>query len=161
MVLNRFQEAGPFMEEAHRLAEAAGSQEVLAATETLQGSRLIRVGQWSEAETALQSAVGRARSLRSGYQEAGAMVNLGMSRVLRHRYDEAAGFFEKAAAAAGPDARTLTSAARTNLATCYSRLGEFDRAIALQQEAVTQHERSGARLYLEQALGEIGNTYML
>jgi CHAT domain-containing protein len=40
-------------------------------------------------------------------------------------------------------------------------LGEYDRALALQQRAVDAYERSGRRLELMTALGEIGTTHYL
>lgn len=161
MALGKLEDAGPVLQDAHSRAETAGDDEVLLEIENLNGSRLVRLRRWDEAETDLQRALARARTQRSSYFEAGILVNLGMSRVVRQRYDEAAGFFERAVGLAGSEAGTLHSVAQANLATCYYRLGDFDRAIELQLSAVKEHEQSGARLFLQQALGETANSYLL
>ena len=88
-------------------------------------------------------------------------VNLGVSRVLRTRYDEAIPYFEDAAALAGPRSRTIYFLARSNLAICYSQLGEHDRALEILSQSVAQNERSGAKYYLLNSLGETGRTYMI
>ncbi len=116
---------------------------------------------YKRAETVLFSALSRARGLHSAYYEAGVQSNLGLSRLLRLRYDEAIPYFEKAAALAGPDSRTLYSLARRNLAICYRQLGEHDRALQIHLQSVAQNERSGAKYYLLNALGETGRTYMM
>jgi CHAT domain-containing protein len=146
---------------AHRAAEAAKAEDVLVDIETIQGSRLMRRQHYDEAEVVLRAALARARALHSAYSEAGVRVNLGMIRKLRLRYDEAIPYFEKAAALAGPQSRTLYFGARINLATCYSQLGEHDRALDIHLRSVAQNERSGAKSYLLNSLGETGRTYMM
>ena len=102
----------------------------------------------------------RSHTLHSVYSEAAVQVNLGMSRLLRLHYDASIPYFEKAAALAGPRSRTIYSLARRNLAICYRQLGEHDRALQIHLESVQQNERSGAKYYLQNALGETGRTYM-
>jgi CHAT domain-containing protein len=160
-MLGRVDEGEMRLGAAHRAAEAAKAEDVLLEIEALQGVRLMRRQHYDEAETALRSALARARALHSAYSEAGVQVNLGVVRLLRLRYDEAVPYFEKAAALAGPRSRTLYSLARSNLALCYSQLGEHDRALEIHLQSVAQNERSGARYYLENALGETGRTYMI
>ena len=46
-----------------------------------------------------------------------------------------------------------------NAGSCYQRLGQFDRAVALQEKALAIQERRGKREYFVQALGELGNLY--
>ena len=55
----------------------------------------------------------------------------------------------------------LHAVALNNAGICWARLGDFDRAIALQTRAVSVHETRGVPHYLEQALGEMGNTFVL
>jgi len=43
---------------------------------------------------------------------------------------------------------------------CYARLGDFDHAVPLHQRAIAAQETRSNRLYLAQAVGEFGNTYM-
>jgi tetratricopeptide (TPR) repeat protein len=48
-----------------------------------------------------------------------------------------------------------------NAGICYSRLGLFDRAVAVQRRAVDSFERRGAPADHARALGTLGNTYLL
>jgi len=43
---------------------------------------------------------------------------------------------------------------------CYSRLGEFERAVATQRRSVSLHTNRGTRTDYEHALGELGHTFM-
>ena len=43
---------------------------------------------------------------------------------------------------------------------CYRQLGDFGRAVTTQKRAVALHETRGAAGPLEQALGELGGTYL-
>jgi CHAT domain-containing protein len=160
LMLGRVEEGEALLTAAHRAAEAVGAEDVLLDVETHQGGRLIRRQQYGEAETVLRSALARARALRSPYSEATVQLNLGMSRLTRQRYDEAIPYFENAAALAGPRSRMLYASARSNLATCYSQLGEHDRALGIHLQSVSTNERSGVKLVLENSLGETGHTYM-
>src|SRR5262249_11807312 len=47
-----------------------------------------------------------------------------------------------------------------NAGICYNELGEFDRAVDLQRRAVRIHEQHGLTNSFEQALGELGRTYL-
>jgi CHAT domain-containing protein len=158
--LGRLDESEALLLVAHGAAEAAGAEDVLLDIETFQGGRLMRRRRYDEAEVTLRGALVRARALHSPYSEAAVQVNLGASRVLRLRYDEAIPYFVKAAALAGPNSRTLYSLANSNLATCYSQLGEQDRALEIHLRSVAQNERSGAKYYLQVSLGQTGTTYI-
>src|SRR5450756_1705209 len=159
-LLGRVDEVDARFSAAHQAAEAAKADDVLVDIETIQGILLMRRQHYDEAEVVLRTALVRARTLHSAYSEAGVQVNLGLSRLLRVRWDEAIPYFEKAAALAGPRSRTLYSLARSNLAICYRQLGEHDRALEIQLQTVAQNERSGAKYYLQNSLGETGHTYM-
>ncbi|MDQ6678308.1 MAG: CHAT domain-containing protein [Acidobacteriota bacterium] len=152
-------ESGEALNAAHRLAVSAEDQETLSDIEILQGSRLLQQFQWRAAEATLSLALTRARSAGLPYEEAGALLNLGMSRVDRHRYDEAIDYFQRAAVIAAPESSTLYHVAQADLATCYYSLGEFDRAIGIQRQSIAQLERTGDQLHLQRVLGETGHTY--
>src|ERR1035438_6763515 len=160
LILRRVDEGEALLGEAHRAAAAAKADDVLLEIETFQGVRLMRRRHYDEAEGVLLAALRRARTLHSAYSEAGVQVNLGLSRLLRLHYDEAIPYFERAAALSGPQSRLLYSTARSNLAVCYSQLGEHDRALQIHLQSVAQHERSGAKDFLQVSLGETGHTYM-
>src|ERR1035441_400836 len=160
-LLGRVDEADAQFSAGHKAAEAAKADDVLVDIETIQGLLLMRRQHYSEAEVVLRTALARARALHSAYSEAGVQINLGWSRQLRLHYDEAIPYFEKAAALAGPRSRTLYSLARSNLAICYSQLGEHDRALDIHLQSVAENERSGAKFYLQVSLGETGHTFMV
>ena len=106
----------------------------------------MRRQRYDEAERALRSRPGaRARPCIRRTPKPACRSTWACSRVLRLRYDEAIPYFEKAAALAGPRSRTLYSLARSNLAICYSQLGEHDRALEIHLQSVAQNERSGAK----------------
>jgi CHAT domain-containing protein len=159
-MLGRVDEGEALLATAHQAALAAKAEDVLLDIETHQGARLMRRQHYDEAEVALRRALERAHTLHSPYSEATVQVNLGMSRLMRLRYDDAIPYFERAAALAGPRSRTLYSVARSNLAICYSQLGEHDRALEIHLQSVAQNERSGAKFALQNSLGETGHTYM-
>jgi tetratricopeptide (TPR) repeat protein len=160
-LLGRVDEGEALLAAAHRAAEAAHAEDVLVDIETIQGILLIRRQHYDEAEVALRDALERARGLHSAYSEAGVQVNLGMIRLKRMRSDEAIPYFERAAALAGERSRTLYSVARNNLAICYSQLGEHDRALEIHLQSAAQNERSGAKVPLQDSLGEAGHTYLM
>jgi CHAT domain-containing protein len=160
-LLGRVDESDALLGAAHQAAEAAKAEDVLLEIESLQGVRLMRLQHYDAAEIALRAALARARALHSAYSEAGVQVNLGMSRLMRVRYDEAIPYFQRAAALAGLRSRTLYSLARSNLAICYRQLGEHDQALEIHLQSVAQNERSGAKYYLQLSLGEAGHTYMM
>ncbi|MCU1237244.1 MAG: Tetratricopeptide 2 repeat protein [Candidatus Solibacter sp.] len=160
-ILGHAEKSAALLAEAHRAAEASNAGEVLLDIENIQGARALRSNRYDDAERFLRSALQRARALRAPYPEASVLVNLGMIRFTRHRYDEAAGFFEEASRRAGPQLQVLYSVAQSNLATCYSSLGDYDRAIRIYAMSVAQYERSGAKFYLQRSLGQTGHTYLL
>jgi CHAT domain-containing protein len=160
-LLGRVDESETLLRAARQAADAAKAEDVLLEIETFRGGRLMRRQRYEEAEVALRAALARAQALHLAYSNAGVLVNLGLSRLLRLRYDEAIPYFEKAAALAGPQSRTLYSLARSNLAICYSNLGEHDRALEIHLQSVAQNERSGTRFYLQGSLGETGHIYMM
>ncbi|MGE0592193.1 MAG: CHAT domain-containing protein [Vicinamibacterales bacterium] len=158
-----FDEAALALDEASTLAEAAGTgtDDVAVDIRTLQGEILFRLRRPAEAEAALVE--GRAIAERSGYEFglAGTLMNLGMVRTARGRFDEALPYFERVLAMDALGSTTRYAAALSNAAMSYARLGEFTRAVAAQERAVQLHERGQARRFLEQALGELGSTHLL
>ena len=146
---------------AEAVAEAAPAPDIVAEIGGIRGNRLSRDGKYRDAAAVLEQARALAHSSRAEIQEAGILVNLGMNSLRQARSDEAARYFEEASRAAGPQRTTLYSLAQQNLAACYANLGEADRAIQIYLDAVKRHERSGAKTYLSQALGQLGRTYLL
>lgn len=159
-MLHRPAEAEALLQKAWQAAEAANAPETLADIAAVRSIHLESQQKFEESDALLKKALELTRSIGSRYREAGILVNMGFNRLRRTRFDDAAGYFEQASKAAGPEHATLYSVAQQNLAICYTSLGDPDRAIAIQQEAAARHERSGAKAFLATALGELGRTYL-
>jgi CHAT domain-containing protein len=159
-ILGHSSECDALLEEAHRDADRANAEDVLLDVENLRGLVLVLRQRYAEGERILRTALERARRLNAPYSESSVLVNLGMIRLKKKRYDEAAIYFDQASRRVGPQAQTLYSVAQNNLAICYLNLGEHDRAIRIQLDAIARHERSGAKFFLSDALGQAGKSYM-
>lgn len=128
--------------------------------EVLGGQVRLRLGRWSEAESRLNEVVDRTRRDGDRYHEALALTNLGMGRLVRSRCDEALGWFEQLLALPGLEQTAVYAGALNNAGACYTRLGQFDRAVVVQKRAVALHEKSDRKSDFQQALGELGSTYL-
>ena len=93
-------------------------------------------------------------------REAVALNNMGMGRVSRGRFDEALPYFERVLGLERLRDELTYGASLNNAAMCYARLGDFDHAVPLHRRAIAAQETRSNRLYLAQAVGEFGNTYM-
>jgi CHAT domain-containing protein/Tfp pilus assembly protein PilF len=127
----------------------------------LTGQVRLRLGRWDEAEAGLRESLARAEGAGDRYRQALVLNNLGLARRIRNRWDEALPFFEGVLALDDLERFTVYGAALTNAGMCYSRLGQFDRAIPMQQRSVAKYAKSAVRGDYERALGELGNTYVL
>jgi tetratricopeptide (TPR) repeat protein len=153
---------------ADALATLDGAQRVAAASADTQldiawlgGQIRLRLGQWAEGEAALNAVAARAAAGGNRFQEARALDDLGMGGIVRARWDEALPRFERVLSFDGIDSLSVYATALTNAGICYSRLGQFDRALAVQRRSVALHTTRGTRADFEQALGVLGNTYWL
>jgi CHAT domain-containing protein/tetratricopeptide (TPR) repeat protein len=147
--------------EAARLAAEVGAEAVRLDAETLAGRILAGLGRRDEAQKMLEAARDRAAASGDHYHEAGALLNLGMMRFGRSRFDEALPYFDRILSFDDIQEFSVYAAALANAGICQARLGEFDRAIDLQRRAVAAHERRALPPLIEQSLGELGNTYIL
>jgi CHAT domain-containing protein len=126
----------------------------------LEGQIKLRLGQWDDAEKILNAVTTAAAGAGDHYREALALNNLGMGRLVRRRFDEALTWFERLVALPGVTDTTVYGAALNNAGICYARLGQLERAVAVQTRAVEFHEK-GSRVAFEQALGELGTTFLI
>jgi CHAT domain-containing protein/tetratricopeptide (TPR) repeat protein len=129
--------------------------------DVLAGQILLRLGRWSEGENRLEAVVAEAADRGDRYRQVLALNNLGMGLVVRSRLDEAASWFERVLSFTDLEDTSVYAIAMNNVGACYARLGHFDRALEIQRRAVALHERRGAAAPYEQALGELGSTYLL
>ncbi|MEZ5284778.1 MAG: CHAT domain-containing protein [Vicinamibacterales bacterium] len=128
--------------------------------EMLQAQLLYRTGRAPAADALLADARTREGQDADPYQQAQLAITTGMGLVTRGRYDEALPHFSRVLALPGLDDTTIHGRALNNAGLCHARLGQFDQAVSLQQRAVQEQQPRGPRDY-SQALGELGNTYLL
>jgi CHAT domain-containing protein/Tfp pilus assembly protein PilF len=148
-------------EESVSLATDASSSDVLRDANILRGIALQRVGRWDEGDATLTAAVASAKAAGDRFREASATLNLGAGFLFRNRYDEAVPFFEAVISMNDLSSFMVYAHALRNAGVCYARLGDFDRAIAVQRQSVEVNEKRGPRIYLEQALGVLGAIHLL
>ena len=127
----------------------------------LEGQLRLQLGQWPQGEAALASVVERALAAGDRYRQAVAFANLGMGQFTRGRHEDALFWFERVLSFRELEHYTVYATALSNAGICYTRLGEFDRALATERRAFEIHERRGPRIYFVQALGQLGNLYLL
>ena len=154
----QLQVAEPLIDAAMPLA--AGDSALLADLELLRSQVLYRSGRAAEADGLLASTRRRVASESDPYRLAQVAVAAGMGLVTRGRYDEALPYFESVVADRSVEGTTVQGQAFNNAGLCRARLGQFDRAVALQEQAIRVQQR-GRRQSLAQAMGELGNTYLL
>jgi tetratricopeptide (TPR) repeat protein len=123
----RLDEAVTSLEHAARIG--AGAPDVVIDAKVLQGQAFVRSGRWDDAEITLNEALSLAEQQQDRFREASALHNLGMSRLLRSRFDAALPYFERVLSFREFETFTLHATALTNVAMCYARLGEFDQAV--------------------------------
>lgn len=127
----------------------------------LDGQLRMRVGQWTEAERRLNEVAVRAAAAGDRFQEARAINDLGMGSVVRARWDEALPRFERVLSFKELESLSIYAAALSNAGICYSRLGDFDRALAIQRRSVALHTGRGPQADFAQSLAGVGNTLIL
>ncbi|HJZ97957.1 MAG TPA: tetratricopeptide repeat protein, partial [Candidatus Solibacter sp.] len=159
-LLNNREKGEELLEQAQRAAEAANDQELLAEIEIRRGPIVGRLRSPAEGERILMSALERAKAVQSHFLQASVLINLGFIRTEKSRWEEAANYFEQALAVADPRWLVMYPMAQNQLAICYRNMGDYDRAIAIQKEAIAMDERTGAKKYLLGALRAIGNSYL-
>ncbi|HEY1912213.1 MAG TPA: CHAT domain-containing tetratricopeptide repeat protein [Vicinamibacterales bacterium] len=141
--------------------QPVGDADVALEIDRLDGQILLRLGNRRDGEALLNSVVESAVARSNQYLEAAALNDLGMSRFVRSRYDEALPYFERVIAMPGLDEWQIYALALKNAGTCYQRLGQFDKALTLQQRAFAMQEHRGKREEFVKALDEMGNLYAL
>jgi tetratricopeptide (TPR) repeat protein len=156
---NRFADALVTLETAKRLAPDA--REVQFDISWLDGQLRLRLGQWSEAENRLNAFIATAAAAGDRFQQARALNDLGMGGVARGRWDEALGRFQRVLSFEDLESLAVYASALTNAGICYTRLGEFERAVAIQRRSVSLYTGRGTRMDFEHALGQLGTTFLL
>jgi CHAT domain-containing protein/Tfp pilus assembly protein PilF len=161
LIQDRLPDAENTLGDAARAAASAGATDVEVDARALQGQVFSRLQRWDDARRQLESALAGAKAARDSYRQAVALHNIGFAEMSRARYDAALPYFEEVLAFKELDSYTIHATALTNAALCEARLGDFDRALATLEQAVRMHEARKSPEYLQQALGEMGNAYVL
>ena len=156
---NQLAEALATLEAAQRLAPQARDLQLDIAW--LDGQLRMRRGKWAEGESRLNAVVAEAAAAHDEYQQARALNDLGMGGVVRGRWDEALPRFERVLSLTSLEQLTVYGEALNNAGICYARLGEFERAAAAQRRAIELNKGRGPRLNYAQALGSLGNTFLM
>jgi CHAT domain-containing protein len=156
---------GSFAEAQQSLQEARGllpadDVETLPDVDALEGQIQFRTGRWADGEARMQAVLAAAARRQDRQRQAKALNDLGMARIRQNRCDEAVSWFERVMNLPGAEEFSLFATALNNAGACLARLGQFDKATAAQRRAIELHER-GSRAAYEQALGELGTTYLL
>jgi CHAT domain-containing protein/tetratricopeptide (TPR) repeat protein len=125
-----------------------------------EGRRHLQTGHWETGNALLQRVAKDAGTRGDQRRESVALNNIGMGWVARGRFDEALPYFERVLAMDRLRDELTYGASLNNAAMCYARLGDFDHALPLHKRAIAAQETRSNRLYLAQAVGELGNTYM-
>ncbi len=148
-------------DDAVALAKEPIASDVLRDINVLRGITLQRLGRWGDGDAALIKAVAAAKAAGDRFREASATLNLGAGYLFRNRFDEALPFFEAVISMTELSSFMVYAIGLRNAGVCYARLGDFDRAIAVQRRSVEVNEQRGPKVYLEQALGVLGATHLL
>jgi len=138
----------------------ASTRDVRFDLDVLSGQIRLRLGQREDAEALLRSVISEATVVGDHYHQAWALNDIGMARLLSNRFDEALSSFERVLSLRDLEPFTIYALSLHNAGTCYNELGELQRASELQRRAVAIHERHPPTNYYEQALGDLGRTYL-
>jgi CHAT domain-containing protein len=127
----------------------------------LAGQIELQMGRFDGADARLTNALDRSTRAGDRFRQLLSLNNLGMGGLVRSHYDRALEWFQRALGFSDLEDTAIYARALSNAGVCYARLGLFDRAIDVQRRAVAIHERRGIALPLEEALGGLGNTFIL
>jgi tetratricopeptide (TPR) repeat protein len=142
-------------------ALAAGTPDLQIDVDLLEGLAQLSQREWAAADTALNRGLARASTQGDVYKQLLCLNNLGWCRLLRGRYDEGLQYLEQALRLPSVDKTAAYAVVLSNAGICYSRLGQFDMALSVQQRAVAAQKARGPSSALVVALGSLGNTHGL
>ena len=156
--LSDYAGAEKLLSQAHALAEASSSPELVAEVELRQGGLLAKQGRFEDAEAVLRHGLRITSDLHDAYLEANLKGNLGYLFFQRFRYEEAIYWLQRAYdlfARLG----VSNAAARTigNLGVCYYGLGDSEKALAAFEDATARFSKAGDMRNEQNWLGNSGS----
>jgi tetratricopeptide (TPR) repeat protein len=140
---------------------AADDQDLQVDADLVEGQAHLQQREWTTADAALNRGLAGAAKRGDAYKQLLCLNNLGLCRLLRGRYDEGLQYLEQALHLPSMEKTAAYAVVLSNAGICYSRLGQFDMALSVQQRAVTAQRVRGPSPALVVALGTLGNTYVL
>lgn len=158
---HNYPDAMRMLHEAQSMASAASDNALLLDAQLFEGGCRTRAGKFADAGKVLSGVLATAERVKDRFRRDAAMLNLGFNLLQQSRFDAALPYFESVAQETGPETLILHSIALNNVGICYSRLGESDRAVAAQKQAIKIQEKAELRPFLMQTLAEMGNTLIL
>ena len=161
LVKGELPEAVATFDDSARRAKSLSATDVQIDADILKGVALLRLGRAAEGDVTLATAAAAAKTSGDRFREASAVLNRGYGYLLSERHDAALPFFEAVISMTDLSSLMVYAVALRNAGVCYARLGDFDRAIAVQRRSIEVNEQRGPRIYLEQALGLLGVTHLL
>lgn len=159
--LGKYDGAENTLAAAQKQATEAGLTALLPEIEVRKGTLYAKRSQDELAASTLRHAIDLGRRQDDLFSEAEALNQLGNMLLADGKPDQAIPLFEQALA--------LTSRIGTpyfgqlfqdNLSICYGLIGEFEKAIAMRNQAVAFFKKSDAKSALQQSVGETGNLYL-
>jgi CHAT domain-containing protein/Tfp pilus assembly protein PilF len=160
--LGQASEAGASLDQAETCAQSLKLSGLAPENQMVRYVVFEASNQPDKAEEALQLALRFAQEQKDTYWQAIAYNNLGYRRIRSFRYDEALPFLTEAETRfLSLNSELLASGAESNIALCASRLGEFEKALAMYNRAIEIQQREGLKPFLQGSLGEVGNIYAL
>jgi tetratricopeptide (TPR) repeat protein len=140
---------------------AADDPDLQIDADLVEGQAHLLQREWTAADTVLNRGLAGASKRGDAYKQLLCLNNLGWCRLLRGRYDEGLQYLERALHLPSMDKTAAYAVVLSNAGICYSRLGQFDMALSVQQRAVAAQKARGPSSALVVALGSLGNTHGL
>ena len=125
-----------------------------------EGQARFRLKRPAEAEQTFNAVIRTAEGRGDRFIQARGWNDLGRVGLGLGRWDEAVARLERVLSFTDLEQTTVYAGALINAGAAYARLGEFDRALKLQQRALAYYVDHGQRSSYVSVLGEIGNTYL-
>ena len=157
--ISNLSRASKLLGEAHTLAEASGSELLLAEVELRQAPLLQAAGKVDEADVTLRHALALSTRASDSYVQALVAGNLGfLFLTSRFSCDEAIYWLERSLALSERiGAPALSAQTVGNLGSCYYQLGDFEKALASFADAEARFARIGNIRSQELWLGNSGS----
>jgi CHAT domain-containing protein/Flp pilus assembly protein TadD len=161
--LDQLSKAAALLDEVDQAAGDYATTEPVLRGQLLRGGAILgRTGHAPEGEELLKKTAALAVEVGDPYIQASALSNLAFIKFQQERYDESLDYGRPALELAEKfHFGRVAGSANNNLGMAYTILRDLDRAEEGLNKAITQLRNIGDRRNLENALGNLGNVYLL